>query len=126
MNAYLDTHVVVWLAEENLHRLSGDALHAVNEYDLLVSPIVLVELAFLSEIRRIVRDPQAILRQLRIQLGLQICQHPFPEIAEAALDGKWTREPFDRLITAHAKANGYSPLITADEQIRRNYSRAIW
>jgi PIN domain nuclease of toxin-antitoxin system len=37
----------------------------------------------------------------------------------------WTRDPFDRLIVANALAND-APLITKDEEIRRNYSRSIW
>ena len=41
-----------------------------------------------------------------------------------ALREKWTRDPFDRLIVANAKAAG-APLITKDERIRKHYRRAI-
>ncbi len=38
----------------------------------------------------------------------------------------WAREPFDRLIVAQAKVNGFAPLITADATIRKQYPRAVW
>jgi PIN domain nuclease of toxin-antitoxin system len=44
--------------------------------------------------------------------------------ASIALDEKWTRDPFDRLIVANAK--GFAWLISADEAIRKHYPRAVW
>jgi PIN domain nuclease of toxin-antitoxin system len=38
---------------------------------------------------------------------------------------KWTRDPFDRLITAQA-ALGESTLLTKDDTIRTNYANAVW
>jgi PIN domain nuclease of toxin-antitoxin system len=124
--AYLDTHVVFWLCENRLNRITGAALDALNQHDLLVSPIVTIELAFLQEIGRSKRVPQDILRQLREQVGLKVCDHSFADVAEAATFESWTRDPFDRMIVAHAKANGYAPLISADEDIRANYSKTVW
>jgi PIN domain nuclease of toxin-antitoxin system len=46
-------------------------------------------------------------------------------IVEHALKEKWVRDPFDRLIVAHAKAND-APLVTKDERIRLNYRHALW
>jgi PIN domain nuclease of toxin-antitoxin system len=51
---------------------------------------------------------------------------PFAVVASAALDEKWTRDPFDRLIVANAKANGFAWLISADEEIARHYPRTVW
>jgi PIN domain nuclease of toxin-antitoxin system len=123
---YLDTHVLFWLCENRLDRISGAALDALNQCDLLVSPMVMIELALLHEIGRSKRVPQDILRQLREQIGLRICDHSFPDIAETATFESWTRDPFDRMIVAHAKANGYAPLVTADKDIRKNYPKAVW
>jgi PIN domain nuclease of toxin-antitoxin system len=47
-------------------------------------------------------------------------------VVQAARDEKWTRDPFDRLIVAHAKINGLAPLLSADEQIARHYARTLW
>jgi PIN domain nuclease of toxin-antitoxin system len=124
--AYLDTHVVVWLCENNLSRISAPALEALNEHDLLISPVVLIELNFLYQLRKIVRVPQDLAKQLKMQIGVQVCDHSFPDLAETALFENWTRDPFDLLIVSHAKANGFAPLVTADEKIRAHYPRAVW
>ena len=124
--AYLDTHVVVWLCENKTVRLSGPSLDAINNSDLLISPAVLIELNFLQQIGRVIRSPLDLAKQLRTQLGVQVCNHSFADMAETALFEGWTRDPFDLLIVSHAKANGYSPLVTQDEKIRRYYPKAVW
>jgi PIN domain nuclease of toxin-antitoxin system len=125
-SAYLDTHVVVWLCQSQLDRLSAPALDAINNFDLLISPTVLIELNFLYQIGRIIRNPLDLAKQLRTQLGVQVCNHSYADMAETALFETWTRDPFDLLIVAHAKANGYSPLVTHDDKIRRYYPKAVW
>jgi len=124
--AYLDTHVVVWLCQDNLDKLSALALDALNENDLLISPAVLIELNFLYQIGRIIRAPQDLAKQLRMQIGVRVCDHSFADMVDTALFETWTRDPFDLMIVSHAKANGYAPLVTSDEKIRRHYPKAIW
>jgi len=124
--AYLDTHVVIWLCENNTRRLSDPALATINEHDLLISPAVLIELNFLLQIGRIVRAPLDLAKQLRMQLNVQVCNRSFADLAETALFENWTRDPFDLLIVAHAKANNYAPLVTQDEKIRLHYPKAVW
>ena len=126
MICYLDTQIVVWLTEANLAKLSQTALSLTQTADLRVSPIALLELQYLYEIKRIVVTPQEIVVKLNTEVGLTLCDHPFPIIAEVALGESWTRDPFDRLIVAHAKANGASLLLTKDEVIRANYVHAQW
>ncbi len=126
MSAYLDTQVVIWLCENNTAKLSAAALDAINENDLLISPAVLIELNFLLQIGRIIRNPLDLAKQLRTQLGVQVCNHSFADMAETALFESWTRDPFDLLIVANAKVNGYSPLVTQDEKIREHYPKAVW
>lgn len=126
MTCYLDTQVMVWLCERRLDRFSPDASAAIEESELRISPMVLLELAYLYEIKRIVQPPQALFGQLEAQLGLTLCDHPFPAIIQTALLETWTRDPFDRVIVAQARANGYSPLVTSDGKIRKHYSRSVW
>jgi PIN domain nuclease of toxin-antitoxin system len=126
MICYLDTQIAIWLAEANLSKLSRKVLSLVQTADLRVSPMAVVELGYLREIRRILVAPEQILFKLNAEIGLTVCQHPFPIIAEVALGETWTRDPFDRLIVAHAKANGVSPLLTKDEVILANYPNARW
>ena len=126
MIAYLDTQVVVWLCEKKLARISLPALDALDNHDLRISPAVLIELNFLYQIRLILRAPLDLVKQLRMQIGLEVCGHSFADLAEAALYETWTRDPFDLMIVSHAKANNYSPLVTSDEKIRTHYPKAIW
>jgi PIN domain nuclease of toxin-antitoxin system len=126
MIVYVDTQVAVWLAEANLVKISRQAISLMNIGDVRVSPMAVIELQYLYEIRRIIVSPSEILMKLGVEIGLTVCDHPFPIIAEIALGENWTRDPFDRIIVAHAKANGVAPLLTSDEMIRNNYPNARW
>jgi len=90
-----------------------------------VSPIVELELTYLYEIGRVSEPASAPLAALRRTLGLQIVDVSTVELVQAAASLSWTRDPFDRLIAAHAIVAN-APLITADETIRANLPLAIW
>lgn len=126
MTGYLDTHVVIWLANRSLERLTRRARRAVEQHDLLISPMVMLELAYLYERKRITLPARDVLLKLEHEIGLRVCGLPFPQVANAALDELWTRDAFDRVIVAQAKANGLAPLISADEEIQQHYPRTIW
>ena len=118
--------MAVWLNEANLAKLSPRAASLIQAADVRISPMAVVELEYLFEIGRIIVKPQEILVKLGAEIGLIVCDHPFPAIAEMALGETWTRDPFDRIIVAHARSNGGAPLITKDERIRSNYRNARW
>jgi len=124
--AYLDTGVAVWLAQGSLASLGSRATALAETASLLISPIVLLELEYLLEAGRIKLPARDIHRKIEHELGVRVCGLPFAVIAGAALDESWTRDPFDRLIVAHAKANGFANLISADEEISRHYPRTVW
>ncbi len=126
MIAYLDTNVVVWLAQGNLARISPKATSLLEQAELLYSPMVLLELEYLYEVKRTRLPARDIQSKVEHELDIRLCDLPFYPIASAALDEKWTRDPFDRLIVANAKANGFAALITADEEIGQYYPRTIW
>lgn len=126
MIAYLDTNVVVWLAQGNLARISKKARGILEEADLLVSPMALVELEYLHEVNRIRLSARDVQLKIEHELDVHICDLPFPEIANVAAGEKWTRDPFDRIIVAQAKANGLALLVSADEEVREHYPRAVW
>lgn len=127
MTAYLDTNVAVWLAQGSLNRISSKAQKAIQTAtNLLLSPIVLVEFEYLHEVGKILIPATDVRVKLEHELGIHMCDLDFLTIVQMALNEKWTRDPFDRLIVAHAKSNGLSPLISADEEIRKRYSRTIW
>jgi PIN domain nuclease of toxin-antitoxin system len=126
MIAYLDTHALVWLSQGSLDDISPSVTRLIQHADLFYSPMVYFELELLYEIKRIRQSARDIQRKVEYELGVRLCDLPFHTIAAAALDEKWTRDPFDRLIVANAKANGFAWLISADESIRQNYPRAVW
>jgi PIN domain nuclease of toxin-antitoxin system len=126
LSVYLDTQVVTWLSASRFKKLPAAATRAVDSSNLLISPMVLLELEYLHEIGRTGRPAMAVLEQLEKQLGLIVSDHLFLTVAQAALYETWTRDPFDRIIVAHARSDGYSKLVSSDEKIKRNYSMTIW
>jgi PIN domain nuclease of toxin-antitoxin system len=123
---YLDTHVVVWLYADKGKRLSASARRFIEEsQSILISPMVLLELDFLYEINRITCGSGPVFAYLHERIHLEICKKPFFSVVAQASDQSWTRDPFDRLITAHA-ALDENILITKDETIRNHYANSAW
>jgi PIN domain nuclease of toxin-antitoxin system len=125
MTVYLDTHIAVWLVQDERHKLNEAACQAIEECELTVSPAVVLELELLHEIGRLSMSALTVVETLATDLGLRVCELPFRTVVEYALKEKWGRDPFDRLIVANAKA-AEAPLVTKDARIRRHYSRVIW
>lgn len=93
----LDTNAVIWL-DQNHRRARALARSASR---LFVSPATLLELQMLDEIGR-----------LRLRTGLrgvidserwEIDGPPALQWFEHSAEESWTRDPFDRLIVAHAR-----------------------
>lgn len=122
---HLDTHVVCWLYEGRADLLSVDAKEMVELGDLVVSPIVDLELQFLHETGRIVKGPEKVLASLGREIGLRIATTTYGEVVATARRLEWTRDPFDRLIVADAARAG-AKLVTKDRVIRRHYADAVW
>ena len=122
---YLDTHVVVWLYSGEVAKLSKAAVERLQNDELFVSPAVILELEFLREIRRAKEPAANVIAQLSRDMGLRVCELTFAVVVQQAVNEKWVRDPFDRLIVAQAIAND-APLVTKDEKIRRHYRRAVW
>ena len=122
---YLDTHVVVWLYAGEFYKLSKAATRGIHDDALFISPIVILELQYIYDIGRAREPAPKVLETLSRDIGLAVCDLPFAAVIEQALRQSRVRDPFDRLIVAHAAAND-APLITKDEKIRRHYKRAVW
>jgi PIN domain nuclease of toxin-antitoxin system len=122
---YLDTHVVVWLFQNDLTKFSDKVLELINKDDLLISPMVIMELEFLYEIGRVTYKPLEIVSELGRTIGLKVCEERFMDSAYESIDLSWTRDPFDRLIVANAKFSGVV-LVSKDKTILENYERAVW
>jgi len=122
---YLDTHVVVWLFSGLRDKLPEVAKIMIESNDLFICPIVILEIQFLKEIGRINYSAQEILEDLLIKIELKTDDLPFEIAIKKAIEIPWTRDPFDRVITASSIARSF-PLITKDQNILSNYPLAIW
>ena len=122
---FLDTHIAVWLYAGLVEKISDNAKQAIDNCDVLVSPLVRLELQYLYEIGRITVKPDTIIKALFKAIGLKISETPLQQIIDEALKIRWTRDVFDRLLSAEAKLLGEG-LITADETIRSNLNLAVW
>lgn len=106
-------------------RLPPAARALIDEHGPRISPIATLELSYLHEIGR-ARDPlTTMLAALRRDVHLEIADASVAELVQAATGLSWTRDPFDRLIAAHAIVAGV-PLLTADRTILDNLPQATW
>ena len=122
---YLDTHVVVWLYAGKIEKLSELARETINHNEIVISPIVCLELQYLFEIQRVTDEAKLIVNDLSDRIGLEICDKSFNTIIRNALDYSWSRDPFDRIIVANADVN-HNILITKDQNILNHYEKAMW
>lgn len=123
---YLDTHVVLWLYLRRGQGLSDRARRLIEyEPEILVSPMVLLEVDYLHEIGRITLGSAPVFEYLHQQIGLQACKKSFIDVIQTASQLTWTRDPFDRVITAQAAVER-NRLITKDSIILEHYEHAVW
>jgi PIN domain nuclease of toxin-antitoxin system len=122
---HLDTHAVVWLYQGEVERFPPALLRFMGARRPLVSPMVRLELAFLHEIGRLNQSSQVILDALRTSADLGIAESSFDRVAGLAAGLAWTRDPFDRMIAAHALADNV-PLVTKDGSLLDHCAVARW
>jgi PIN domain nuclease of toxin-antitoxin system len=122
---YLDTHIVVWLFAGLLDKFSHTVKAMLNENEILISPIVRLELQYLYEIERVKEPASVIVADLSDRIGLEVCEKDFNAVVSQALTLTWTRDPFDRVIVANAKLSD-NILISKDPSILENYAHARW
>lgn len=122
---FLDTHILVWLYAGVPDPFSERAKRELQKDELVISPVVLLELQYLYEAKKIKKNGDAIFSALQKTTGIRAMEHDWEEVMRAALALTWTRDPFDRIIVAHALYHK-ATLLTKDRQIRRHYAGAIW
>ena len=122
---YLDTHVVVWLYAGVIERFPAKVQEVLEGDDLVISPIVLMEMQYLRETNRITEDAQVIRTRLGQAIGLTVRDVAFQRVVEEAVLHNWTRDPFDRLIVAQAAIEN-ERLLTKDRTIRKHFAAAFW
>ena len=93
--------------------------------ELYISPIVELELQYLFESEKSKIPSKKIIQTLQQEINLKICNQDFLEVIQEALKHNWTRDPFDRIITAHASLHR-NVLLTRDQNIHEHYKYAVW
>jgi PIN domain nuclease of toxin-antitoxin system len=107
----LDTNALIWL-EQGQPR----ALRLLRAHQrLYISPASLLELQFLLEVGRI-RLRSGTLESLVHDSRWTLDDPPAASWFTRALTLGWTRDPFDRLLVAHAQVRGWR-LATADRPL---------
>jgi PIN domain nuclease of toxin-antitoxin system len=114
----LDTNALIWL--EQGHARSRVLLDL--ERQLYVSPATLLELQFLIEVGRI-RLRGGTLERLANDDRWLVDDPPAAAWFNQAHDLSWTRDPFDRLLVAHASLRGWR-FATADTALLKRLKPA--
>lgn len=116
---------MAWLYGGQIALLGAKTRAVLEANELRLSPMVALELAYLHEIDRVAAPAEVVLSELASQIGLIVSDGPFEAIIQRAMRQTWTRDPFDRLIVAHAALLDL-PLVSKDEAIRAHYELALW
>ena len=111
----LDTNAALFLLSNNA-RARPLRAHAGR---LALSPISILEAAFLVECKRIAFPGAAADAVMRSDPRWSIDDPTLDSVIAQAMSLSWTRDPFDRLIAAHALARGWR-LATSDKNLIRH------
>jgi len=120
----LDTHIAIALYEGRTSGLGIAARRAIDRETVTISPAVLLEIELLHEIGRLRVGATPVSMRLGEDLSIRVATERFADVAIEALALGFTRDPFDRLIVAHA-ALAKASLVTHDTTIRYRYPKAI-
>ncbi|HEV7491933.1 MAG TPA: PIN domain-containing protein [Rhodanobacteraceae bacterium] len=120
----LDTHVAIALYEGRTGGLGTAAKRAIDRETVTISPAVLLEIELMHEIGRLRVGATPVSLRLVEDLSIRVATERFADVAIQALGFGFTRDPFDRLIVAHA-ALAKAALVTQDTHIRYHYPKAI-
>ena len=121
---FLDTHAAIFLTRK-ASKVPRRAMELLDSQALFISPMVRLEFDFLHESQNIHEEPAAIWELLQRDLAITIETEGWARAAEIAQVLNWTRDPFDRLIVAHALVWS-APLLTRDTLMHEHYALAFW
>ena len=116
---------MIWLYEQNLRQIPTAVQRRINEEPIGLSPFVQLELDYLYELGRTGGAANAVVNELQLTLELAPLDVSSASVCRVAAGLTWTRDPFDRLLAAHATV-AQLPLVTKDRTLRRHLSLAWW
>ena len=122
MTALLDTHFLLWIT------LRSKRLRAYPWIDRYapwtISPVSLLEVAFLGEAGRLELRQREFVARLRGDERFVVDDVAAALLVSAAFGLSWTRDPFDRLLAAHSAARRL-PFCTVDPIIREHHTLVV-
>ena len=92
--AFLDTHILVWLYAGEVNLISKAARKLIEQIPLIVSPMALLEVDYLCEIKKITVGGRKLFEELRLVLPIEQANDPFGDIVAKASDLSCTKNPF--------------------------------
>lgn len=104
----LDTHAAIWMAQRHKRSRALDAFSR-----LYLSPATVLEVQFLAESGRLRLAGGQSAAALAGDDRWRLDEPPAAKWFTLACELDWTRDPFDRLLAAHARLRGWK-LATAD------------
>lgn len=120
---FLDTCACLYLHEGLEHKFSNPAKEIIETHTLYFSPMVSLELKYL-EVSKKITSYETVLHFLRKTMLAAESEVPFGEVIAQSIEEDWTRDPFDRIIVAHARLE-QAHLLTSDKNISDSYDLAI-
>ena len=115
----LDTNAVIWMLAD--HRRATPLLETGAR--LFLSPVSLLEIGFLVEVGR-VREPAEGVFSLADDPRWDLDSPSSEVLFRTAVDVDWTRDPFDRLLVAHARCRRFR-LATGDRFLLERLPEAV-
>jgi PIN domain nuclease of toxin-antitoxin system len=95
----LDTNAVLWALADNPR---AAPLFAQRQ-SLRLSPVSLLEIRFLVEVGKVTLTPGRSVAEIADDPRWRLDSPSSARLFAAAFDLEWTRDPFDRLLVAHAR-----------------------
>jgi hypothetical protein len=126
MIASLDTNAVIWLSDGCRRPSSLETIRLIDLAELLVSPLVVLELESLDEIRRSKQSARDVETIIEHELGIHVCGLPCGGLANRAHDQRRARIQLDRMIVAQAKGSGLGDSIPSGQVIASRCAQTTW
>ena len=118
MKCLLDTHFLLWIVLQAPRLDEFPWLERYRPWG--VSPVSLLEIQFLAEVGKLKADMPAFTSALLNDRRFLLDEISLLDVVRRALDMTWTRDPFDRLLSAHSAARRVA-LVTLDRTLRENH-----
>lgn len=122
MKCLLDTHFLIWIVV---------GATRLDEFDWLgryapwgVSPLSFLEVQYLAEAGKVEVDSDAFTAAVMNDPRFVVDEVPLVALVLQSLPLVWTRDPFDRLLSAHSAARRV-PLCTTDRRIREHHRLVV-